>query len=426
MQYRHLVMAIASIATLQVLAAAAPQQVFNTGVNVVLAFEPLPAEHDDKPHRIEIRTSRRPPPTIHARKTFVLGRDSGGVGSLTLQRPERMADSPSPAAPDPRGPTPATSAPAAPGSPDPADAPDAGAKDPGLSRGGPLPAPALRALLARASAYAERFGQAFSNVVAEERFVQVVKLWTGAAPVPGDEPELAWKAGTGEQLAERPLGPLRRRQLLSDVLLVQASAETWMGYRDVAEVNGKPVRDRGARVQKLFLSNRSEDRRLLQRIAEESARYNLGARRNINTPTFPLQILRPSFLGRFEFRRYRDDPGHSVCCTVVHFREVASPSIVSTWRGRDVALSGQLTVERATGRVTRASLQFSEQKEHVEGAFDVTYRRAEGFDLLIPDQLWEWYLTVDPDHPGRQAYVEGQASYTNVRRFTVSTEETLR
>jgi len=48
-----------------------------------------------------------------------------------------------------------------------------------------------------------------------------------------------------------------------------------------------------------------------------------------------------------------------------------------------------------------------------------------GLDVLTPNRLWEWYLTVDPDHTGRQAYVEGQASYMNIRRFTVSTEETL-
>ena len=99
---------------------------------------------------------------------------------------------------------------------------------------------------------------------------------------------------------------------------------------------------------------------------------------------------------------------------------------MSTGRGRDIAVSGQLTIERATGRVTGALLQFSEKKEQVEGAFDVTYRTSEGLDVLIPDRLWEWYLTVDPDHAGRQAYVEGQASYMNIRRFTVSTEETLK
>jgi hypothetical protein len=46
--------------------------------------------------------------------------------------------------------------------------------------------------------------------------------------------------------------------------------------------------------------------------------------------------------------------------------------------------------------------------------------------VLLPDRRWEWLRTPDPEARGRLAYVEGQATYTNIRRFAVSTEERLK
>jgi hypothetical protein len=204
-----------------------------------------------------------------------------------------------------------------------------------------------------------------------------------------------------------------------------APAEEWIGYRDVTEVDGKAVRDRAVRVQKLFMSPRPDDKRQLQRIAEESARHNLGTGRNINLPTFPLQTLRESARDRFVWTRQPDDPQRSLCCAVLAFAEVRSPTIVRTPAGRDVPIAGQVWVEPLTGRVTRAVLRFSNESEQVDGAFDVTYGARIGFDVLLPERLWEWYRTPDPAHLGRAAYVEGEASYGNFRQFTVSTAVSL-
>jgi VWFA-related protein len=380
----------------------------------LLAFEPLPSERDGKAHRIEIRVSRRPGPTINARKVFLL--------------------EPTSAAPSPRLAAGSRGLPGSAGSAGPASSPESpAAMPPAVS--GQLKAAAetsagvalgLRTLIERASVYVETFQRTVSELVAEERYVQVLKPWTGAPPVPDREPDLAWRSGTGARRSARSQ-VLRRRQLLSDVLLVHAPGEdVWIGYRDVAEVDGKAVRDRAVRVQKLFMSARADDRRQLQRIAQESARQNLGTARNFNLPTFPLQTLRASALDRFIWSQRTDDPRDAECCAVVAFSEVRSPTIVRTPAGRDVPVSGQLWIEPRTGRVTRATLQFAHQIERVEGAFDVTYGAKDGFDVLIPVRLWEWYRTADRDHLERPAYVEGEASYGNVRRFTVSTDATIR
>ena len=65
-------------------------------------------------------------------------------------------------------------------------------------------------------------------------------------------------------------------------------------------------------------------------------------------------------------------------------------------------------------------------REAVEGAFDVTYGPRDDLDVLIPERLWEWYRTPDLQHLGRPAYVEGEASYGRIRRFTVTSEVTIR
>ncbi len=49
-------------------------------------------------------------------------------------------------------------------------------------------------------------------------------------------------------------GPRQKRDLKSDVLIVRGPAgERWMQFRDVFEVDGKPIRDRAERLAKLFL-----------------------------------------------------------------------------------------------------------------------------------------------------------------------------
>jgi len=362
----------------------------------VLAFEPLPLEHDGRAHTIDIKIARSPRPTVHARKEFVVGAtsyqsSSGPTASSGPQGSGGLSDSSA----------------ASPGS----DAPST---------------TGLRDLIARAVTYVDRFERTFSTVVAEERYVQVVKPWTGGPPLPGDEPALAWRKGTDRQIENRDTSVLRRRQLLSDLLLVQPPGQTWIAYRDVAEVDGKAVRDRAVRIQQLFLSNRSEDQEQLQRIAKESARHNLGSYRNINTPTFPLMVLRQSNVGRFRLIQYPDEPHDATCCAVIGFSEVARPTIVHTGKGRDVPMNGQLWIEPTTGRVRRATLAFAEDRELVRGTFDVRFRADPSLDVLIPDRMWEWYMSENPDDPGRQAYIEGQASYENIRRFTVSTDEQVK
>ena len=188
-------------------------------VPICSRFEPLATERDGTLHRIEVRIPGRSKLTIHARKEFVVGPGANAPTGPAAGEPANTVN---------RSPAPTPVIPLNPVIGD------------------------LQRVIERASDYVDRFERGFSTVVAEERYVQIVKEWTGAPPSPGDDPALVWRPDTEQSHSSRGGTVLRRRQLLSDLLLVQTPGQTWIGYRDVVEVDGKAIRDRAVRVQQLF------------------------------------------------------------------------------------------------------------------------------------------------------------------------------
>ena len=88
-------------------------------------------------------------------------------------------------------------------------------------------------------------------------------------------------------------GVSARRQIAADLLMVKTDNGLFTNYRDVAAVDGKPVKDRGERALALFTSGNAPAHATLARVAQEGARYNLGTlRRTLNVPTLPLFVPR--------------------------------------------------------------------------------------------------------------------------------------
>jgi hypothetical protein len=301
----------------------------------------------------------------------------------------------------------------------------------GRAAGAPQRAdPALATVLERVGAWIETFERSFSSVVAEERYVQLLKPWFGVPRSPKDESELQWRDEVGTTLPNRPNAPLRRRQLRSDVLLVQVPGQPWLSYRDVFEVDGRPVRNREDRVKRLFLSERADDKAQLRRIADESARYNIGGLiRNFNIPTFPLIAAQPRHQGRFRFARREDEAIDGVARAVVEFREEDSPAIVRTPNGQDVPIAGRLWADPETGRVVRARVEIDNRWANLRSVIETTY--VDHAELgVVPGSMWEWYRTTQPTLTGSErafdTYVECLAGYDNFRRFTVETTQIIK
>jgi len=290
--------------------------------------------------------------------------------------------------------------------------------------------PVLAPVLDRIGAWIGRFERDFSNVVAEERYVQLLKPWFGVPRSSKDESELGWRDEVGTTLPNRPNAPLRRRQLRSDVLLVQTPGERWLSYRDVFEVDGRPVRNREERIKRLFLSDQADDKEQLRRIANESARYNIGGLiRNFNIPTFPLIAAQANNRGRFRFDRRKDEKIDGVAYAVIEFEEQASPSIVRTPNGQDVPLEGRLWADPETGRIVRARVEIDNRWANLRSVIETTYVDNEEIGV-VPGSMWEWYrttqLTLTGSERAYDTYVECLATYANFRRFTVETAEIIK
>lgn len=275
------------------------------------------------------------------------------------------------------------------------------------------------------ASYIDRFNEKTSAVVAEERYVQLRHTWRGNATGPDSEPELAWREDVSGTKAAHVTA---RIQLLSDVLFVQVKDGDWMDYRDVAEVNGKPVRNRSQRVLDLFLSGAPDARAQARRIADESARHNLaGLHRTLNLPNTVLFLLRRAEQGRYAFKRAKDESIDGRETRVLVYREKTRPTIVRTTGGDDIPISGRVWIDAQDRRVLRTELRFDRGSR--KSLIRVDYGPLEGHDVLVPTRMWEWY--EDRIRDGEQVqntsyYFQGLATYSGHKRFTVTTLEMVK
>ncbi len=268
----------------------------------------------------------------------------------------------------------------------------------------PAAEPALAQILAKAQAYVAAYTAALSAIVAEERYEQRLAL---ARPL-------------GRNTRDEPM--TGRRVTRSDFLLVRVPGENrWLPFRDVFEVDGVPVRDRDERLQKLFLEAPATAFARAARISDESARYNLGEIvRTINLPVMPLRFLEPANAWRFAFasRGPETIEGSQTCR--VEFRETARPTLVKSGRERnasDVPADGSFWIDPTIGRVVKTHLRLQAGQATMDTT--VVYRPADKLDVWVPSEMRERY-----EYPRNT--ITGVATYSNVRRFQVTTEERLK
>ena len=148
------------------------------------------------------------------------------------------------------------------------------------------------------------------------------------------------------------------RQLISEFAIIKAeNGNDWIGYRDVVQVDEKPVADRRDRLLRLLTST-TVDAARLQDIANESARFNVGPiSRNFNVPTTVLFYFLPSTIERFSFERKGTKDLDGVVTWELEFKETARPTLIRTRDDRDVPASGRVWVTPTDGAVVRTRLE---------------------------------------------------------------------
>jgi hypothetical protein len=282
--------------------------------------------------------------------------------------------------------------------------------------------PTLAAVLERAGVYVVEFQRQLSGIVAEEHYVQDVRMVLPSA--------------TGRF---RPLPPLSHRELISDFLLVRpAGADRWVEFRDVFDVDGKPVRDRDERLTKLFLEPNRSTADQVQKIVAESTRYNIGnMQRTVNVPVLPLVFLDPAQQGRFRFKRTTGGtpllahiarknadagpPSHFEApadAWVIQYEEVEKLTMIRTTNGRDLPAHGRFWIEPATGRVLMSELVAEDIS--LRGTIGVSYQSEPLVGLLVPVEMRERYL-IRRDG----SRIEGVATYGKFRQFQVKVDEKI-
>ena len=247
--------------------------------------------------------------------------------------------------------------------------------------------PRIRDVVARLDRYLETYEAQLANVVAEETYRQWVEQ--------------------GPKTSRKTL----ERTLRSDFALTLTPEGTRrVGYRDTFEMDGLAVRDREERLQQL-LANGAVGQ--AARIADQNARFNLGEwliTRNINVPTFALELMNPRYRERFKVRRQGSDAVDGRSGWLVEFREQNHLTFVRTPEGGDQPSRVMALVDAQTGEVLRTVLTW----ERLKGSVTVFYGHAAGIPVPVPIRMAESYVARNG------ALVGGEAAYANFRQFQTS------
>ena len=258
-------------------------------------------------------------------------------------------------------------------------------------------------LLARAQAFATQYQRDAPSLVAEERYLQNITYSRS------DTRGTSWSGNPAPPATES-------REMTSELVMVRvAGASGWVSLRDVLTVDRRRIRDREERLLNLLRSPDPSAFAQASKLAEESARFNLGrVRRTMNVPDIALEYLQPQHAGRIAFEAPRKDSIDGVPVVAFRFRERIGPSIIRDPAGGDVLANGRVWVEPESGAVVRTELILRDRLS--TGTCTVEFRIEPRLGIRVPVKMTERYVARGED-------ISAVATYSNFRSFAVSTTE---
>jgi hypothetical protein len=263
---------------------------------------------------------------------------------------------------------------------------------------GDAQSPSRDELMKRVADYVQRFIDAFSNVVAEEEYVQQFQ----------DARE--------------------RRHLKSDLLFVAYPGNTTglITLRDVLELNGKPVRAKDERMTLLFLQPFDDAYRRALEIQFDGRRHGLGPRSWGDPWANPLGVL--FLLQKSRQRTYRFTLGRRATELGPDVRELTMVASRSSETRTPLALQAPALPDpqpklNRVGLPSRVRVWVSETSGGVvktelssDRLSTTTFRWDPGFGIHVPAEL------KDENPFGSTDTMLGTATYGDFRRFQVRTE----
>ena len=246
--------------------------------------------------------------------------------------------------------------------------------------------------LARTRAYLVDYQAKLPSLVAEEFYVQNQSGAVGTIP--------------------------QKRTTRSDLLMVRLPGNAgWMTFRDVFDVDGRPIRDREDRLLKLLQAPTTDALSQARRIAEEGSRFNLGRlSRTINVPDVALPYLHPDHQNKVKVEAPRRAAIDGADTLVFRFRETSGPTIITSPTRRDVPAQGRVWADPVTGAIVRTELTLMSRASTAVCIVDFQLDARLG--VRVPVKMTERYTASGE-------YVVATATYSNFRQFQVSTAVTV-
>ena len=251
-------------------------------------------------------------------------------------------------------------------------------------------APSADELLRRTADYVADFVEGLTNVVAEEEYRQ------------------SFQSGPG------------RRRLTSDFLLVKYPGmdKEFLAFRDVIEVNGRPVTDQQDRLLKLFIEPYDNPVARASEIASASGRHSIDGGR-LSNPLYVLAQLQSHYQPRFRFTlnglASRLGPG---------VREIEMVEIRNPVPGQPPPIRALAWVEERTGRVLKTELRAGRAPS--TALTTTTFGTNPGLGIDVPVEMRDSYVVRAASGPVNAVdQFSGVATYSRFRRFQVHAEEKI-
>jgi hypothetical protein len=204
----------------------------------------------------------------------------------------------------------------------------------------------------------------------------------------------------------------------SDFLLVRYPGDAqWQAFRDVTEVDGKPVRDKEERLTKLFLEPASSALRRARDLQNAGARYNLLDIGTLNNPLLVMAFLQDVYRERFRFTLAGLEKQLGSTVRTVQFQEWKVPTLIKGNGNQDILTRGLFWVDEDTGRVVKTEFRLGGRSAPI--SIVTSYKFDDELGINVPVEMRDWY----PDGAGE---IRGVATYSRFRRFKVETSEEVK
>jgi hypothetical protein len=256
----------------------------------------------------------------------------------------------------------------------------------------------LDAVVKRASDYVTKYEEELGNLIGTEHYTQNV-AWLSMGSRSG------------------MIGRREQRRTSSDFLIIQLG-RSWFALRKVNTVDGLKVKEETPSFDDAFDGSPAANTRLFMSMKADSTKYNIGGvLREINLPTFALEVLRRTELQRFEFTKEDVSKIDGVTVWEIKFRELSPPTLVHgnpKIPEQELFSRGTFWIEPETGRVLKTEFIVENhfEKVPVKARTVVTYSKGTRVPILVPTLMIERY-------ENEAGTIDCRADYTNFRPFEV-------